>query len=71
MVGGETTKFLVDTVEGGRIKRKKNKKKNIINIKSTSVKTKRRIPAKYESFIIKWILSEILSKIMIDSMILL
>lgn len=27
MVGGETTKFLVDTVEGGRIKRKKNKKK--------------------------------------------
>lgn len=68
MVGGETTKFLVDTVEGGRIKRKK---KNIINIKSTSVKTKRRIPAKYESFIIKWILSEILSKIMIDSMILL
>lgn len=70
MVGGETTKFLVDTVEGGRIKRKKIKK-NIINIKSTSVKTKRRIPAKYESFIIKWILSEILSKIMIDSMILL
>lgn len=44
----------------------KNKKKYYIK----SIKTKRRTLAKYESFIIIWILSEILSEIMIDSMIL-
>lgn len=55
MVGGETIKFLVDT--GGRIKKKK-KKQIIIDIKSMSVKIKRRILAKYETFIIIWILSE-------------